>query len=169
MQRQTIQEKSKPWRYTRTYSIIKCWGSSRDPNSGKKSIAKAKRMRLFFEKNCEAKAKRTSNYFLRIRFAFAVFAELQENLKENFSHKNCAKFFAYFSFALFFTVFLKIGTNRISLMKKYIISPTRPSVLNLKIFVELSWAWPMKNFAELSWAGPDQNFPELSWAELNLI
>jgi hypothetical protein len=94
----------------------------------KNRLRKRSECEFFFEKNCEAKAKRTSNYFLRIRFAFAVFAELQENLKENFSHKNCAKFFAYFSFALFFTVFLKIGTNRISLMKKYIISPTRPSV-----------------------------------------
>ena len=37
-------------------------GYTKDPNSGKKSIAKAN---FFFEKNCEAKAKQTPKLFLR--------------------------------------------------------------------------------------------------------
>ena len=97
-----------------------------DPNSGKKSIAKAKRMRIFFRKKLRSEseanvklfsAKRSEANSLRFR-SFSQFCEKCENLKENFAYKNCVKFFAYFSFALFLTVFLKIGTRRISLIKK---------------------------------------------------
>jgi hypothetical protein len=100
--------------------------STRDPNSGKKSIAKAKRKRILFRKKLRSEseanvklfsAKRSEANSIRFR-SFSQFCEKSENLIKNFAHKNCAKFFAYFSFAHFFTVFLKIGTNRISLMKK---------------------------------------------------
>merc|ERR1712127_1021597 len=59
---------------------------TRDPNSGKKSIAKAKRKRIFFRKKLRSESEANVKLFSAKR---SEFCEKCENLNENFAHKNC--------------------------------------------------------------------------------
>jgi hypothetical protein len=101
------------------------------------SEAKAKLKRIFFRKKlrserqiifCEANS-------LRFR-SFSHFCEKCENLKENFAHKNYAKFFAYFNLRISDK---SSASNLIYEKTRYSVgvgqvltSPTRP-VLRVKI------------------------------------